>query len=47
MVLEVAVNGRADWIITFNVADYAVAERFQINIGRPEPVLRQFKGERG
>jgi putative PIN family toxin of toxin-antitoxin system len=46
MVLEAAVNGNADWIITFNIADYAGAERFHINIGRPGPVWTLFKGER-
>jgi putative PIN family toxin of toxin-antitoxin system len=40
MVLETAVNGRADWIVTFNVDDYAGAGRFGINIGRPGPAWR-------
>jgi predicted nucleic acid-binding protein len=39
-VLEVAVNGRADWLVTFNVADLAVAARFGINVGRPATALR-------
>jgi putative PIN family toxin of toxin-antitoxin system len=39
-VLEVAVNGRADWLLTFNVADLAVAARFGINVGRPGAALR-------
>jgi putative PIN family toxin of toxin-antitoxin system len=47
MVLEAALNGSADWILTFNLADYAGAERFRIKIGRPGPVWRWFKGERG
>jgi putative PIN family toxin of toxin-antitoxin system len=40
MVLETAVNGRADWIVTFNIDDYTGAERFGINIGRPGPAWR-------
>jgi putative PIN family toxin of toxin-antitoxin system len=47
MVLEAALNGSADWILTLNLADYAGAERFRIKIGRPGPVWRWFKGERG
>ena len=47
MVLEAALNGSADWILTFNLADYAGAERFRIKIGRPGPVWIWFKGERG
>jgi predicted nucleic acid-binding protein len=39
-VLEVAVNGRADWLLTFNVADLAVAARFGVNVGRPGAALR-------
>jgi putative PIN family toxin of toxin-antitoxin system len=38
-VLEVAVNGRADWLLTF-VADLAVAARFGVNVGRPGAALR-------
>lgn len=40
MVLEAAVNGRADWIVTYNVRDFAVAaRRFKISIGGPGAVL--------
>ena len=38
-VLEAAVNGHADWLLTFNVADLAVAARFGINVGRPGAAL--------
>ena len=38
-VLEAAVNGRADWLLTFSVADLAVAARFGINVGRPGAAL--------
>jgi putative PIN family toxin of toxin-antitoxin system len=40
-VLEAAVNGRTDWLLTFNVADLAVAARFGINVGRPGVALRR------
>jgi putative PIN family toxin of toxin-antitoxin system len=39
-VLEAAVNGRADWLVTFNVADLAAAVRFGVNVGAPAAVLR-------
>lgn len=39
-VLEAAINGRADWLLTFNVADLAMAARFGINVGRPGVALR-------
>jgi len=39
-VLEVAINGRADWLLTFNVPHLAVAARFGINVGRPGAALR-------
>jgi predicted nucleic acid-binding protein len=40
MVLEAAVNGRADWLLTFNVVDLAAAARFGVNVGKPGAVLR-------
>jgi putative PIN family toxin of toxin-antitoxin system len=46
MVLEAAVNGGADWIITFNLADYAGAKRFHIGVGRPGLVWNLFESER-
>lgn len=39
-VLEAAVNGRADWLVTFNVADLATAARFGVNVGTPAAALR-------
>ena len=39
-VVEAAVNGRADWLVTFNVADLAAAARFGINVGTPGAALR-------
>jgi putative PIN family toxin of toxin-antitoxin system len=42
MVLEAAINGSADWLITFNERDFAGAARFGINIGQPGEVWREF-----
>ncbi|HZA66342.1 MAG TPA: PIN domain-containing protein [Geminicoccaceae bacterium] len=39
-VLEAAVNGRADWLVTFNVADLAAAAEFGVNVGTPAAALR-------
>jgi putative PIN family toxin of toxin-antitoxin system len=40
MVLEAAVNGMADWIVTYNVRHFAVAaKRFGINMGGPAAAL--------
>jgi predicted nucleic acid-binding protein len=44
MVLETAVNGRADWLLTFNDKDFVGAERFGVKVGRPGPVWRLWKG---
>ncbi len=42
MVLETAVNGRADAIVTFNVRDFAPATaRFGIEVLKPVEVLRR------
>jgi putative PIN family toxin of toxin-antitoxin system len=47
MVLEAAVNGRADWIVTYNIRDFsAAASRFKINVGGPAAVLSRLRGER-
>jgi len=41
MVLETAINGRADGLVTFNQADFAPAARkFALNIVRPSAALR-------
>lgn len=40
MVLEAAVNGQADWLVTFNLKHLAAAAaRFGIRVGRPGEVL--------
>jgi len=44
MVLEAAINGRADALVTYNVADFEVAgERFAIPIVRPPELLKKVK----
>ena len=44
MVLEAAINGRADALVTYNVADFAgPAERFRIAVLRPADVLKKVK----
>lgn len=42
MVLEAAVNGRADYIVTFNAKDFApAARRFGIAVRRPGALLKE------
>ena len=44
MVLEVAVNGDAEALVTYNVAHFAAAgERFKIAIVDPAELLRKVK----
>ena len=43
MVLEVAVNGRADYLLTFNLKDFAGAERFGVRVARPGPAWRAWR----
>jgi len=44
MVLEAAINGDADALITYNVSDFAVAaERFGVKVLRPAEVLKMVK----
>lgn len=46
MVLEAAINGQADALVTYNVTDFAAAgERFKIPILRPPELLRKVKHE--
>ena len=45
LVLETAVNGRADLVLTFNERDFAGAERFMPRISRPGPALREWLEE--
>ncbi len=44
MVLEAAINGWADALVTYNVADFAVAaERFRISVLRPAELLKKVR----
>jgi predicted nucleic acid-binding protein len=44
MVLEAAINGHADALVTYNVADFAgPAERFKIPMLRPAELLKKVK----
>lgn len=44
MVLETAINGHADAIVTYNAADFAMAgERFGISVLRPGDVLKRVR----
>jgi predicted nucleic acid-binding protein len=46
MVLETAINGRADAIVTFNDRDFRpVAARFRCSVVRPAEVIRGFAEE--
>jgi len=44
MVLEAAVNGHADALVTFNLRDFAkVAPRFGLRLARPAQILREIR----
>jgi putative PIN family toxin of toxin-antitoxin system len=44
MVLEAAINGRADALVTYNVADFVgITERFKVPLLRPTDLLRRMK----
>lgn len=44
MVLEAAINGRADALVTYNVKDFAAAaDWFRISVLRPAELLRRVK----
>lgn len=44
MFLEAAINGRADALVTYNIADFAgIAERFRIAVMRPVELLKKVK----
>jgi putative PIN family toxin of toxin-antitoxin system len=44
MVLETALNGRAEALITLNVSDFAVAERFRLPVLTPGTFLKLLTG---
>jgi putative PIN family toxin of toxin-antitoxin system len=43
MVLETALNGRADRLVTLNTADFAVAAQFRLAVVQPRELLRQLR----
>jgi putative PIN family toxin of toxin-antitoxin system len=43
MVLEVAVNGRAELLLTFNERDFAGAERLGVRVQRPGPAWQLWR----
>ncbi len=43
MVLEVAVNGRADRLLSFNERDFKAASRFNMVVERPGPSWRSWR----
>lgn len=43
MVLEAAVNGRADVLLTFNERDFAGAKRFAVDVSKPGPAWKKWK----
>jgi predicted nucleic acid-binding protein len=44
MVLETAINGQADAIVTFNVADFAgIPEQFTVEVLTPREVLKRME----
>ena len=44
MVLETAINGRADTIVTFNIRHFSPARRFGISLLRPEEAMWSLRG---
>ena len=46
MVLETALNGRAEALVTFNIDDFAAARRFALPVLTPAAFLRQLNKER-
>lgn len=47
MVLETALNGRAEVLVTLNVGDFAAARRFRLQVETPGAFLRQLREEKG
>lgn len=44
MVLEAAINGRADCLVTFNQRDFAGAAAFELWLSRPAEFLASLEG---
>ena len=45
MVLETALNGRADVLVSMNIRDFATARRFRLKVATPGAFLRQLREE--
>ena len=45
MVLETALNGRADVLVSMNIRDFATAGRFRLKVATPGAFLRQLREE--
>jgi predicted nucleic acid-binding protein len=43
MVLEAAVNGQADALVTFNVRDFGTPERFGVEVLLPRQAIKRIK----
>ena len=44
MVLEAAINGQADALVTYNIADFiGIGERFRIAVVRPADLLKKVR----
>jgi predicted nucleic acid-binding protein len=43
MVLEAAINGRADCIVTFNAGHFTPASRFGVEIITPAELMRRIR----
>lgn len=46
MVLETALNGRADALVTLNIGDFAAAANFRMPVSTPGKFLRQLQEEK-
>lgn len=47
MVLEAAIHGRVDRLLTFNLRDFAGSERLGVIAERPGPAWQAWRGEEG
>jgi putative PIN family toxin of toxin-antitoxin system len=43
MVIEAAINGQADALVTYNTSDFVSAERFKISVIHPADLLRKVR----
>jgi len=46
MVLETALNGRAEMLVTLNIGDFAAASHFRLKVATPSAFLRQLQEEK-